>query len=165
MKYIKVYESYNQTTGLGIDQLKRLIVKGLTTEPKTPIVLVIKEEKPGLVTKEEKPGLVKFLTEMTQEVHQDMIYINLDSKTGPVDVLPLFPEDNGLNNKGGMIFLEGIKDSSPSIKAKVFGFSYRPGKITDGSIPSKWLVVIKTPSVLAIPPGGIPENSIIVNLK
>jgi hypothetical protein len=156
MKYIKVYESYNETTIFGIDQLKKLIKTGLTTEPKTPIVLV---------TKEEKPGLTKLLTEMTEEVQQDMIYINLDSKMGPVDVLPLFPEDNGLDEEGGMIFLEGIEDSSPSIKAKVFGFSYRPGKITDGSIPSKWLVVIKTPSVLAIPPGGIPENSIIVNLK
>ena len=156
MKYIKVYESYNETTIFGIDQLKKLIKTGLTTEPKTPIVLV---------TKEEKPGLTKLLTEMTEEVQQDMIYINLDSKMGPVDVLPLFPEDNGLDEEGGMIFLEGIEDSSPSIKAKVFGFSYRPGKITDGSIPSKWLVVIKTPSVLAIPSGGIPENSIIVNLK
>jgi len=156
MKYIKVYESYNETPIFGIGQLEKLINTGLTTEPKTPIVLV---------TKEEKPGLTKFLTEMTEEVQQDMIYINLDSKMGPVEVLPLFPVDNGLDEEGGMIFIEGVENSSPSIKTKVFGLSSRPGKITDGSIPSKWLVVIKTPSVLSIPPGGIPENSIVVNLK
>lgn len=156
MKYIKVYESYNETTIFGIGQLKKIIMTGLTTEPKVPIVLV---------TKEEKPGLTKLLTEMTEEVQQDMIYINLDSKMGPVDVLPLFPEDNGIDEEGGMIFLEGIEDSSPSIKNQVFGLSSRPGKMTDGSIPSKWLVVIKTPSVLAVPPGGIPKNSIIINLK
>ena len=156
MKYIKVYESYNETTIFGIGQLNKLIKTGLTTEPKTPIVLV---------TKEEKPGLTKLLTEMTEEVQQDMIYINLDSKMGPVDVLPLFPEDNGLDEEGGMIFIEGVENSSPSIKYKVFGISTKPGKLVDGTLPSKWLVVIKTPSVLAIPPGGIPKNSIIVNLK
>ena len=129
MKYIKIYESFIQASPSALNNLKSAIESGIESEVKTPIYLD---------SNQETPGLVKFLSELVGDKSMDMTIINLDQMTLS-ELKDAFPKENAMD-KGGIIFIDGIGQARPENKKMLFD------KISEGSIPSVWQVIVNGPS-------------------
>ena len=129
MKYIKIYESFIQASPSALNNLKSAIESGIESEVKTPIYLD---------SSQETPGLVKFLSELVGDKSMDMTIINLDQMTLS-ELKDAFPKENTMD-KGGIIFIDGIGQARPENKKMLFD------KISEGSIPSVWQVIVNGPS-------------------
>jgi hypothetical protein len=129
MKYIKIYESFIQANPLVLDNLKSTIESGIESEVKTPIYLD---------SSQETPGLVKFLSELVGDKSMDMMIINLDQMSLS-ELKDAFPKETPMD-KGGIIFIDGIGQARPENKKMLFD------KISEGSIPSVWQIIVNGPS-------------------